>query len=154
MEAVDPLSPPMTVIECNIDDMDPRLWPTALATLMDSGAADAWLTPILMKKGRPAHTLQVLSTPELVAALTDLVFRHTTTIGVRTYAVDRATLTREEVAVTVEDCTIRVKVARLHGHVVNAQPEFDDVLKAAAILDEAPRDILREAQLLAGEYVV
>lgn len=151
---VDPLSPPMTVIESNIDDMDPRLWPTALATLMEGGAADAWLTPILMKKGRPAHTLQVLSTPELVATLTDLIFRHTTTIGVRTYPVDRATLTREEVGVTVEGCTIRVKVARLHGHVVNAQPEFDDVLKAAAILDEAPRDILREAQLLAGEYVV
>ncbi len=95
----------------------------------------------------------MLSPPELVSALADLIFRHTTTIGLRTYPVERATLAREEVSVVVEGCLIRVKVARLQGHVVNAQPEFDDVLKAAATLDEAPRDVLRRAQLVASELL-
>lgn len=150
----DPLSPPMTLIETNIDDMDPRLWPSALAALMDGGAADAWLTPILMKKGRPAHTLQVLATADLVSTMADLVFIHTSGIGLRSYPVDRATLDREDVTVVVGGCPIRVKVARLRGRIVNAQPEFDDVLHVASTLDKSPRDILRQAQLLASEHVV
>ena len=66
------------LLETNVDDLDPRLWPAAIAALLAAGASDAWLTPILMKKGRPAHTLSVLVAADRAAAVRREVYRHTT----------------------------------------------------------------------------
>src|SRR5690606_35575084 len=73
------------VVETNVDDLAPRLWPGVLQRLLDAGAADAWLTPILMKKGRPAHTLSVLADPELLETVRRIVVTETSAIGVRAY---------------------------------------------------------------------
>jgi uncharacterized protein (DUF111 family) len=119
------------VVEANIDDLDPRLWPQVLAELLAAGASDAWLTPILMKKGRPAHTLSVLADPAYAERLEQVVFVQTSTIGLRRHLVDKRALPRESVVVQVHDGQVRVKVARLNGCVVNAVPEYDDVARIA-----------------------
>jgi pyridinium-3,5-bisthiocarboxylic acid mononucleotide nickel chelatase len=115
------------LLETNVDDLDPRVWPDILARLLAAGALDAWLTPILMKKGRPAHTLHVLARPQDGSALADLVLTHTSTLGLRTTAVRRRVLDRSWALVDVLDGRVRVKVGHRDGHVVQATPEFEDV---------------------------
>jgi pyridinium-3,5-bisthiocarboxylic acid mononucleotide nickel chelatase len=134
-----------SLIEANIDDLDPRLWPEVIARLLDTGAADAWLTPIVMKKGRPAHTLSVLTSPERAADVRDAMFRETSTIGVRTTAVGKSALDRDWVSVDVAGAPVRVKVARLDGTIVNAVPEWEDVVAAARSLQRPAKAVLAAA---------
>lgn len=122
---------PAVVLEANIDDLDPRLWPKVLTELLAAGASDAWLTPVLMKKGRPAHTLSVLTQPSYADALTRIVLTHTTTIGLRRIPVGKVALARETATVDVYGEQVRVKVARLDGEIVNATPEYDDIASVA-----------------------
>ena len=136
---------PMTVLEANVDDLDPRVWPTVLAALIDAGAADAWLTPILMKKGRPAHTLSVLGMSADVETLREKIFRLTSTIGVREAVVSRQALERGWVDVLVDRQPVAVKVAHREGVVVRATPEFEDVARVAAELDRPVQDVLAAA---------
>ncbi|QGF22929.1 nickel pincer cofactor biosynthesis protein LarC [Raineyella fluvialis] len=125
-------APTQILLETNVDDLDPRLWPGVLADLLDAGAADAWLTPIVMKKGRPAHTLAVLCDPADRATVIGIVAAATTAIGLRETAVVKHTVERELVSVEVDGRPIAVKVARRDGQVVNVQPEFRDVEAYAA----------------------
>jgi uncharacterized protein (TIGR00299 family) protein len=133
------------VIETNVDDLDPRLWPAVLQRLLDVGASDAWLTPILMKKGRPAHTLSVLCTDAVAEQVQRVVFTETTTIGVRTQRVGKRALQRSESTVEVDGQRIRVKVALLDGDVVNTNPEYDDVVAAANVLGRPVKAVLAQA---------
>jgi uncharacterized protein (TIGR00299 family) protein len=133
------------VLESNVDDLDPRLWPAVLAALFEAGAADAWLTPILMKKGRPAHTLSVLTAPEHAAAVRRVIFTESSTIGLREHRVAKRALVREMRAVTVDGVEIAVKVALLEGEVVNVAPEYDDVAAAAARLGRPVKAVLAAA---------
>ncbi|MGW2046990.1 nickel pincer cofactor biosynthesis protein LarC [Streptomyces sp. NPDC001858] len=119
------------VVEANVDDLDPRLWPQVLARLLALGASDAWLTPILMKKGRPAHTLSVLCAPASLPAVRESMVRETSTIGTREHPVSKRELARETRKADVDGVPVRVKIARLRGHVVNVQPEYEDVADAA-----------------------
>ena len=135
------------LLEANVDDLDPRLWPQVLSQLLDSGASDAWLTPILMKKGRPAHTLSVLCPKELVETLRTVVFRETSTIGLRATTVDKHALERAESVVEVAGHRIRVKTAWLDGAVLHRNPEWEDVLLAARALGRPAKDVLAEAQI-------
>lgn len=139
-----------TVIEANVDDLDPRLWPTVISSLLDAGASDAWLTPIQMKKGRPAVTVSVLCDDTLAPALREVLFRESSTIGVREHQVTKRALDRELVTVSVGGATIAVKLAWLHGAVVNAVPEYDDVVAAAALLGRPVKTVLAEAAALAA----
>jgi uncharacterized protein (DUF111 family) len=132
-------------MECNVDDLDPRLWPAALAALLDAGASDAWLAPILMKKGRPAHTLHVLCPLPTVPAVRTAMFTHTTTIGVRETPVRKHPLERVMSTVDVDGQPVAVKLAMLDGRVVNASVEFDDVLRAAQALGRPAKAVLARA---------
>jgi pyridinium-3,5-bisthiocarboxylic acid mononucleotide nickel chelatase len=141
------------LLECNVDDLDPRVWPAVIAALLEAGASDAWLTPILMKKGRPAHTLSVLVDAAHAADVRATVFRQTSTIGLREQPVAKHALEREFTSVDVGGQTISVKLARHDGTVVNAQPEYDDVARAAAILRRPVADLLAEAAALSRRFL-
>jgi uncharacterized protein (TIGR00299 family) protein len=138
------------VLEANVDDMDPRLWPSTLSALLEAGALDAWATPILMKKGRPAHTLSVLASSDRRDALSRAVFAHTTTIGLREYPVTRRALERTTTQIQVEGETIRVKrsLAPPDGD-DQISVEYDDVLAAAERLGRTPRWVLSRATAIA-----
>jgi hypothetical protein len=122
---------PALIIEANIDDMAPELVPHVVELLLERGAQDAWVTPILMKKGRPAFTLSVLAPPERQDELAATIFEETTTIGVRTRTETKTILAREWMTVEVEGQSVRVKVARRDGGVVTAAPEYEDARRAA-----------------------
>ena len=133
------------VLEANVDDLDPRLWPGVLSALLAAGASDAWLTPILMKKGRPAHTLSVLTTPTAADDVRRVVFTESSTIGLREHRVTKSALARETRTLDVDGASVRVKVALLDAEVVNVTPEYDDVAAAAAALGRPVKAVLAAA---------
>jgi len=137
------------LLQTNVDDLDPRLWPHVLSRILDAGASDAWLTPILMKKGRPAHTLSVLVRPELRDAVETVVFTETSTIGLRVQSVDKVALDRSELVVQLDGHPIRVKAAARDGEVLNLQPEYDDVAAIATATNRPVKAVLAEATALA-----
>ncbi len=141
------------LLECNVDDLDPRVWPAVIAALLDAGASDAWLTPILMKKGRPAHTLSALVDAARAADVRAAIFRQTSTIGLREQPLTKHALDREFVNVKVGGQNVGVKLARHDGTVVNAQPEYDDVARAATELGRPVADVLAEATALARSFL-
>jgi hypothetical protein len=136
---------PSTVLEANVDDLDPRLWPGILAGLLEAGAADAWLVPIVMKKGRPAHTLTVLCSPGSADELREQIFRETSTLGVRESARRKVALERTFVDVAVAGEKVPVKVAHRDGRIVQAMPEFENVAALARRQGRPERVVLQEA---------
>lgn len=116
----------VTLIEANIDDQSPQLYDGVFTALLEAGALDVWLTPIQMKKNRPAQTLSVLCEPDDVARVTDVIFAETTTLGVRSSEWKRSCLQRDWLSVATPYGTVRVKVARQGGELRTATPEFDD----------------------------
>jgi len=143
-------SGPAVLLEANVDDVDPRLWPGVLSALLGAGAADAWLVPIVMKKGRPAHTLTVLCAPEDADALRAEIFRHTTTFGVRESRRHKVALARDFVAVSVDGGTVVVKIAYHNGVIEQVMPEFDDVAALARRLGRPERVVMQEAMSAAA----
>lgn len=135
--------------EANIDDMDPRLWPRVLELLLSAGADDAWLTPIVMKKGRPAHTLSILCRASMLDTLQSVVFEHTTTIGMRSVEVAKVALDRAFASVDVDGQTVRVKLAGRAGRILNVSLEFDDIASAATHLHRSEREVLQQAEAAA-----
>ena len=123
---------PVTVIETNLDDMSPQIYGYFVEQAFAAGALDVFSTPVQMKKNRPGQLVTLLCEPSNRARLIDLIFRETTTIGVRSYEVQRQTLNRETVSVDTPLGAIRMKVSRLNGAVLNAAPEYDDCQRIAA----------------------
>lgn len=133
------------LIETNIDDMTPELIPHCIKSVIAAGASDAWTTPIVMKKGRPAVTFSVLVRDDLREAVLDVLYRETTTLGVRMQPVTKDELEREWVKVKVGAQQVRVKLG-LRGHdVVNVSPEYEDALIAAQAEGIPLREVYEKA---------
>jgi uncharacterized protein (TIGR00299 family) protein len=122
----------IVVIECEIDDMSPQIFGLVMDRLYAAGALDVHFASVQMKKNRPGTLLTILARPEQREAMTALVFRETTTIGVRYHEVTRERLEREIVPVETPLGTVRFKVARLGGQIVNSSAEFEDCLRIAS----------------------
>jgi uncharacterized protein (TIGR00299 family) protein len=133
------------VLESNVDDLDPRLWPGVLDALFAAGASDAWLTPIVMKKGRPAHMLSALCRPETVAAVQTAIFATTTTIGLRIVPVGKTALERSRASVEVLGGRVGVKIAVHGGRAVNVSVEYEDVAALARKQGIPVKEALRAA---------
>ncbi len=123
------------VIEANIDDLLPQFYDVVMERLLRAGALDVYLTPIQMKKGRPAHKLSIISEPGHVDALATLVFLETSTFGLRIAPMRRLCVDRQWVVVETAYGRIRVKVASWHGSETHFAPEYEDVKRAAHAAD-------------------
>lgn len=134
------------VIETNIDDMNPQVYDYLIGKLLKQGAQDAYLTPIIMKKGRPAILLSVLTDKTKTEAMLDTIFRETTSIGVRIREVDRKKLTREVKEVDTTYGKIRVKISRRGEEVLTATPEYEDCRRLAEEKQVPLKDVIEEAK--------
>jgi pyridinium-3,5-bisthiocarboxylic acid mononucleotide nickel chelatase len=121
----------LRLVEATVDDIDPRLWPDALAALQAAGAIDSWLTPVLMRNGRPGHVVSALTAPESAHPVARALLRETTSLGVRITDVERIALPRDSVRVDVAGYPVLVKRGFLDGMPVTVQPEFADARSAA-----------------------
>jgi uncharacterized protein (DUF111 family) len=121
----EPAGKRMRLLETNVDDMTPELLAYAQEALMAAGAADAWFTPIQMKKGRPATMLSVLCQEALESALVSLLLRETSTLGVRVRDVSRYEAEREVLEFESSLGPAAVKVKRLPGEAPRVAPEYE-----------------------------
>lgn len=130
----------------NVDDVTGEVLAYTVATLLEVGALDAWIVPIVMKKGRPAHTVHVLCRPVDVDALIGVLRRETGTLGVRATSLDRYAAPRDVVTVDIEGYEVRVKRSPYR-----AKAEYDDAVEAARALGLPLRDVQARAEALANE---
>jgi pyridinium-3,5-bisthiocarboxylic acid mononucleotide nickel chelatase len=131
----------VTVIEADIDDMNPQIFGVVMEKLLAEGALDVFYTPIQMKKNRPGTLLSVIAMPATRAQLTSTIFHETTTIGVRYRDMTRECLHRQMQTVVTPLGPIRFKVALRDGEVLNAAPEFDDCVRVANATGRSVKDV-------------
>ncbi len=134
------------LIECNIDDMNPQIYPPLMDRLLEEGALDVYLTPVIMKKGRPGTLLTVLAPENRISPLTEIIMQETTTLGIRINKTGRMKLDREFRSVTLFDKTIRMKLGLKGDKIMKVQPEFEDCLKAAKASGHSVREIMDMAR--------
>ena len=136
-----------TVIETNIDDMNPELYAYVSERLFAAEALDVWTVPIVMKEGRPGAQLAVLAKARAVQNLINLILAETTTLGVRVHEVHRTTLPRKSLTVETQYGQVRVKASYLHGSLRDVAPEAADCRRIASEHDVAWRDVYDAARL-------
>lgn len=134
-------------VETTIDDMSPQLYEPLLERLLEAGALEAWLTPVIMKRSRPGVVLTALCEPARVLDLSRVLFEESSTIGVRWTAYQRARLAREMVRLDTAHGPITFKVSRLDGRVVTVTPEFEEVRRLARERGVAVREVLEQARV-------
>ncbi len=119
------------ILECNIDDMNPEWYDHLFTLLFEAGASDVFLTPIIMKKSRPANMLSVLCPVTLIPEMKSIIFNNSTTIGIREYAVAKTVLERTAKVIETELGTVRVKCSYFNGREIRFKPEFEDLKNLA-----------------------
>jgi len=133
------------VLEANLDDMNPQIYGYFLEKALAAGALDVFSTPVQMKKNRPGMLVTVLCKPEDEPKFQDIFFAETTTLGVRSYSAERRILARHWETVHTRFGDVRIKVARLNGHVRQASPEFEDCRKLAEAQNVPLQRVMDEA---------
>ncbi len=141
------------LIETNLDDINPELLPYIVDSLLDAGAHDAWVTPIVMKKGRPGFSMSVLCDPIKKWHVMEIIFRESTTLGLRIGSVQREIAQRRWTDVDVGGETVRVKIGSRNGDVITIAPEFEDVLAATRSTGLPMKEIYSRALHQASEQM-
>ena len=121
----------VTVIETNIDDMEPLRYEYVINKLFDSGALDVYLTPVIMKKSRPAVVLTVLAPARHLLKITDIIFEETSTFGVRYWQADRSVLARKVISLDTEYGRVGVKAGYRNNKIIKTNPEYEDCARLA-----------------------
>ncbi len=138
----------ISVLEANLDDLNPQVFGYVMERLLAVGALDVFGTPVQMKKSRPGVLLTVLCKPEHASKLTNLIFAETTTLGVRMREEHRAALIRRSISVQTKWGEVRLKVANLNGTVANYTPEYEDCRRIAEQHHIPLKNVLQEAARL------
>ena len=143
----------LVLIETNIDDMNPELYEAAMDSLFKAGALDVYLSPIIMKKSRPASKISVLSTERSRDIMTQVLLQETSSFGVRYYKVARTVLEREIKTVKTSYGSIKIKIGKLNGITLQASPEYEDCKKTSKIKKVPVKNIYDEAYSLAKKLI-
>ena len=138
----------VTVLEANLDDLNPQVFGYVIDRLLEEGALDAFVMPVQMKKNRPGALLTVLCKPADASKLTQLIFVETTTLGVRRRDEVRQTLARRWENVSTEWGEVRIKIASMNGTVTNYAPEYEDCRRIAAEHHVPLKTVMQEASRL------
>lgn len=141
----------LSVLECNIDDMSPEFYPHLLDRLLAAGARDAWLVPLVMKKGRPGILVSVLCEGRDEESMTSLLFAETTTLGVRRNGVSRTVLERTVRRLQTPFGPVPVKVALQPDGSRRAKPEYEACRTIALERGLPLREVYRELERLLEE---
>ncbi|MGC9348038.1 MAG: nickel pincer cofactor biosynthesis protein LarC [Anaerolineae bacterium] len=136
----------LSVLETNIDDLNPEVYEHVMTMLFEKGALDVFLAPIQMKKNRPATLLRVLCRPEDVGSMTDVLFRETSTLGIREQTVDRHALPRTVESVDTRYGKVHVKIATLGDGSVKIAPEYEDCRHLAQHRNVPLREVYQAAE--------
>jgi len=135
----------VTVLEANLDDLNPQVFGYVMDRLFEEGALEAFGMPVQMKKNRPGTLLTVLCKPEDSSNLTQLIFTETTTLGVRRRDETRQTLARRWENIRTEWGEVRIKIASMNGTVTNYAPEYEDCRRIAAEHRVPLKTVMQEA---------
>lgn len=135
----------ISIIEANLDDMNPQIYGYVVEKALLAGALDVYTTALQMKKNRPGTLLTILCRPPDAEALMSLIFAETTTFGIRTQRAQRRALQREWVNVSTSFGNVRIKLSRSNGHILHAAPEYDDCRKLAVEKQVPLQQVISEA---------
>ncbi len=135
----------ISVLEANLDDLNPQVFGYVIERLLEAGALDTFAMPVQMKKNRPGILLTVLSKPEDASRLTQIIFTETSTLGVRRREEQRQTLARKWIDVATRWGGVRLKIASMNGTVTNYAPEYEDCKKIAAAHHVPLKRVMNEA---------
>ncbi|MCL4516198.1 MAG: nickel pincer cofactor biosynthesis protein LarC [Firmicutes bacterium] len=141
------------IIEANLDDMNPEIYEYLIGKLFTGGAYDVFLTPVIMKKTRPATVLTVIAPLDRVDALELVVFQESTTLGVRRRIEERRKLARKQITVQAGNEEIKVKIGMLGERVVNIAPEYEDCRRSAERSGRPLKEIYAEAGRIARDFL-
>ncbi|HKO98298.1 MAG TPA: nickel pincer cofactor biosynthesis protein LarC [Pyrinomonadaceae bacterium] len=141
----------LTMLETNMDDISPQILGHVMDRAFELGALDCYFTSVQMKKNRPGVLLSVLCRGEMQAQLSEMLFAETTTLGIRSYEVERRALERNIVKVETQYGPIDVKVAQLNGHVIKEMPEYEQCRRAAVAAGVPLREVEDAARAAFGK---